>query len=177
MFYVVGSSTQPTLGAVRLAWWRDSLERLDRGPPPPEPRLQACARELLPRGVSGERLGAIADGYAALFDEVPDLSQIAAGGAALFESASRLLGSSDPLVGRAGGLHSIARTRRLGLLAARAEPDPSLLGHRFPKKLRPLTGLTRLGARDLGRGNDVEPEATPARAAALLAHRLTGAIA
>jgi 15-cis-phytoene synthase len=44
---VVASSTQPALGAIRLAWWRDALERLDVSPPPPEPRLQAVARELL----------------------------------------------------------------------------------------------------------------------------------
>jgi 15-cis-phytoene synthase len=47
---VVASSTQPALGAIRLAWWRDALERLDTSAPPPEPRLQAAASLLLPRG-------------------------------------------------------------------------------------------------------------------------------
>ena len=174
---VVGTTTQPALGAIRLAWWRESLERLDQAPPPPEPRLQACAGELLPRGVSGERLGAITDGYAALFDEIPSVPLVAAAGAGLFESAAVLLGSDDPMTARAGGQYSIARVRRLGLLAALSEPDTGLAGHRFTKKLRPLTALARLAIRDLKRGDDLEPEASPARAAALVAHRLTGAIA
>ena len=154
---MVGTSTQPALGAIRLAWWRDSLERLDQAPPPPEPRLQACAQQLLPRGVNGEQLGKIADGYAALFDEVPDPAQIAAAGAALFESAAQLLGSGDPLLGRAGSQYGMARTHRLGLLAASAKPDTGLLEHRFAKKLRPLTGLARLAVRDLRRARTSSP--------------------
>ena len=53
---VVATATQPALGAIRLAWWREALERLDASPPPPEPRLQAAATELLPRGISGATL-------------------------------------------------------------------------------------------------------------------------
>lgn len=174
---VARTSTQPALGAVRMAWWRDSLERLDEHPPPPEPRLQACTSELLPRGVRGARLAAIADGYLALFDEAPDAARIAAAGAATFRCAAALLGAQDPLLEPAGSRHSAARAYRFGLLAAIPERGESLAGHRFAKALRPLTGLARLATRDLRRGSDIEPEATPARAAALLAHRLTGTIA
>ena len=53
---VVTSSTQPALGAIRLAWWREALERLDTKPPPPEPRLQAVASELIPKGLASGRI-------------------------------------------------------------------------------------------------------------------------
>src|SRR4051812_13606979 len=44
---VVAEATQPALAAIKLAWWRETLERLDRESAPPEPRLQAVQRELL----------------------------------------------------------------------------------------------------------------------------------
>ena len=174
---VVGTSTQPALGAVRLAWWRDALERLDQAPPPPEPRLQACAQLLLPNGVGGKQLSGIADGYATLFDEAPDLAMIESAGAALFRCGAILLGASDPRLEQAGGRYALARAHRLGLLADRGEGRNGLKGHGFPKHLRPLTALARLAERDLRRDGEFEAEATPARAAALLAHRLTGKIA
>jgi phytoene synthase len=49
--------------------------------------------------------------------------------------------------------------------------------HRFARRLRPLTALARLAARDVRNETSVEPEATPGRAAALLSHRLFGTIA
>ena len=59
MAEIVASSTQPALGAIRLAWWREALDRLDHHPPPPEPRLQAVAAHLLSRGVTGAALATI----------------------------------------------------------------------------------------------------------------------
>ena len=92
------SSTQPALGAIRLAWWREALERVDGGSPPPEPRLQAVASELLPRGISGQDLAALEDGWAALLDDEPDSERIAARGTKLFVIGARLLGADDPLL-------------------------------------------------------------------------------
>ena len=43
-----------------------------------------------------------------------------------------------------------------------------LAGHRFPRRLRPLTALARLAARDVKQAPAIEPEATPGRAARLL---------
>jgi len=68
---VVRSTKEPMLGPIRLAWWRERLEELDEGASAPaEPRLQAVARELIPRGVTGrsERLllGQIRERHAAL---------------------------------------------------------------------------------------------------------------
>ena len=52
---IVAATTEPTIGLIRLAWWRESLEKLDREPPPAEPLLQALA-SLLPLGLTGVAL-------------------------------------------------------------------------------------------------------------------------
>lgn len=175
---VVMTSTQPALGAIRLAWWREALERLDSAPPPAEPRLQAAAAELLPRGVTGRALAALEDGYAACLDEQIDAERVEAGGMALFAAAAQLLGADDIKLADAGRFHAAARAARCGLMTI---PDDvttsSLAGYRFPRALRPLTGLARLAARDVSHAPALEPEATPGRAFALLRHRLFGTVA
>ena len=170
---VVATSTQPALGAIRLAWWRDALERLDTTPPPPEPRLQAAASELLTRGVTGAQLSGLAEGWAALFDEVRDATAIGERGAALFGIGATLLGAGDPRLAQAGRWFALADAARRGLTPIL---DMQIDRMRFPRRLRPLTALARLAVRDLARGEPFEPEATPGRALALLSHRLTGAI-
>jgi phytoene synthase len=174
---VIASSTQPALGAIRLAWWREALERLDHHPPPAEPHLQAAAAELLSRGVTGEALAALEDGYATLLDEVPDSDRLGEGGAALFGIAATLLGADDAKLPLAGRIHAFASAARRGLAAV---PDDigarELRGYRFGRAVRPLTSLTRLAARDIRMAPALEAEATPARAAALLSHRLFGTI-
>lgn len=177
MAEVVASSTQPALGAIRLAWWREALERLDHHPPPAEPRLHAAAAELLPRGVTGAMLAALEEGYATLLDEEPDSNRLGAGGVALFAIGAKLLGADDAKLDEAGRLHAMARAARRGLAAVPDDVSMTRLqGHRFPRALRPLTSFARLAARDILRAPTLEPEATPARAAALLSHRLFGVI-
>ena len=177
MAEVVASSTQPALGAIRLAWWREALERLDRHPPPPEPRLQAAAAALLTRGVTGSALAALEDAFATLLDEEPDRDRLGAGGAALFAIGATLLGGDDAKLAIAGQLHAFARAARRGHAAFPDEIDATILtGHRFPRALRPLTALARLAARDVSQAPKLETEATPARAIALLSHRLFGTI-
>jgi len=173
---VVATSTQPALGAIRLAWWREALQRLDANPPPPEPRLQAVAAELIPRGISGGALASIEPGWATLFDESPRLDMIEERGAALFRIGAKLLGADDPMVGDAGRIFAVIDIARRGLddgwRTAAIAPEP----HRFERTLRPLTAFATLALRDLRRGTD-EPEATPGRALALLRHRLFGTVA
>ncbi|MCL6740233.1 hypothetical protein LZ518_03665 [Sphingomonas sp. RB56-2] len=166
------SSTQPALGAIRLAWWREALERLDRSPPPPEPRLHAAAAELLPLGITGKELAALEDGWTTLLDEVPDLNKVEERGVRLFAIGAKLLGASDPFLEAAGRVYALVQIRRMRMAAfAQSSFDLSnLKGHRFPRRLRPLTAFARLGARDLKQGMTIESEATPARAAALLRH-------
>lgn len=173
------SSTQPALGAIRLAWWREALERLDTNQPPPEPRLQASAAELLPLGITGKELAALEDGWAALLDEEPGLDRIEGRGVLLFAIGAKLLAANDPFLEAAGRVFALAQIRRVRRAAfAQSSFDLSnLKGHRFARRLRPLTAFARLGARDLKHGMKIEREATPARAAALLSHFGFGIVA
>ena len=133
---------------------------------------------LLPRGISGADLARLEEGYAALLDEEPDFTRLGRSGEALFAIGARLLGADDAKLELAGRLHGRATAARRGLA-----PIPEfgefggLAGHRFGRSLRPLTGLARLAARDVRQAPLLEPEATPARAAAVLSHRLFGTIA
>ncbi|MBA3667793.1 MAG: hypothetical protein H0W65_08735 [Sphingomonas sp.] len=175
---VVATSTEPALGAIRLAWWREALQRLDTAPPPPEPKLYAAVQELLSRGISGEVLAGLEDGWATLLDEEADTDRIAERGARLFAIAAQLLGATDERLADAGRLFSFAQVARRGLAPFPKElAFDRLRGHRFARAARPLTALARLAARDRKRAPGMEPEATPARAAALLAHRLFGIVA
>ena len=172
---VVAGSTQPALGAIKLAWWRERLEGLDQGKVPAEPRLQAAASELLPRNIRGEDLAMLEQGWAALLQEKPDVDAIGEGGGRLFGIAGRLLGAFDPALKAAGRAYSYGQVERRELIASPL-PGVDLAGHVFAKSLRPLTGLAALAVRDAGRTGHREPEATPGRALALLRHRLTGRI-
>lgn len=171
---VVAGASQPTLGAIKLAWWRAALERLDEAPPPGEPRLHAVARELLPRGISGAELAGIEDGWAALLDEKIDWQRVATRGERLFVLAGRLLGADDAGLAEAGRIFALGDAARRGFAVSHdliASTRRRLRPTRFAGKLRPLTALTCLALRD-----PHEPEATPARAFALLRHRFTGRI-
>ena len=171
------TSTQPALGAIRLAWWREALERLDHSDPPAEPRLQAIASQLLPRGVSGATLAEIEDGFAALLEEAPDAERVGKSGVALFKCAAKLLGADDPSLEVAGAAHALARAMRNGCIEPMKHRADALAGYRFSRSIRPITAFARLAVRDLRQVPAVEPEATPARAAALLSHRLFGTVA
>jgi phytoene synthase len=169
---VVARSTEPALGAIKLAWWRERLEELDHGKVPAEPRLQAAAAELLPREIRAADLAQLEEGWATLLQEKPDLDVALHRGVALFGVAARLLSPNPPeFLDRAGQLYSGGSLSRRGLA-----PDGLLLIPqiaRVPPRFRALTGLAALARRDLGRH---EPEATPGRAWTLLRHRRTGRI-
>jgi phytoene synthase len=173
---VVTSSTQPALGAIRLAWWREALERLDTSPPPPEPRLQAAALELLPRGISGKMLAGLEEGWAGLFEEPIETARVAVRGERLFAIGARILGETHDLIDEAGRLFGGTDAARRGHLDL-ARGGVGLGGRHFSRRLRPLTALAALAARDLDRGGPpFEPEATPGRALTLLRHRLFGTV-
>jgi phytoene synthase len=173
---VVARSTDPGLGRIKLAWWREQLEALDSDPPPAEPRLEAVAENLLPAGVTGSELAELEAGWATLLDVEFDPQLVAARGAHLFGLGGKLLGSTDPEIGEAGALYALASVGRRGvpeLLEPARERLEQLRGHRFDKRARPLTMLARAAARDLDRQ---EPEGCRGRAAAMLAHRWSGRI-
>jgi len=173
---VVARSTDPGLGRIKLAWWREQLEALDSDPPPAEPRLEAVAENLQPAGVTGSELAELEAGWATLLDVEFDPQLVAARGAHLFRLGGELLGSTDPEIGEAGALYALASVGRRGvpeLFEPARERLEQLRGHRFDKRARPLTMLARAAARDLDRQ---EPEGCRGRAAAMLAHRWSGRI-
>lgn len=174
---MVARATEPALAAIKLAWWRERLEELDAGTVPAEPRLRAVAAELLPRGVRGAELAELTGSWTALLAEEPDTKLIEGAGARLFAIAARLLAATDPLIEPAGRLYGAVNAARRGQMAMHAATDElrQLSAHRFPKRLRPLTGLAALAARDARRPK-VEAEATPGRSCALIRHRMTGRI-
>ena len=173
---IVSSASQPALGAIKLAWWREALVRLDSAAPPPEPRLQAVAEHLIPRGVSGAELAGLEDGWATLLDEAPDMRRVAVRGGRLFAIAARLLGSDHDELAAAGRLFGGVDAARRGYFEL-VRGAPAIGRTPCPRALRPLTALAALAVRDVRRGGPpFEPEATPGRAWALLKHRMTGTI-
>jgi phytoene synthase len=176
---VVARSTQPALAAVKLAWWRERLEDLDRGNIPAEPRLQAAAELLLPRGISGVQLATLEDGWATLLDQAVEPARVEQRGALLFALAGRLLGGQDEKVADAGSLYALVSVGRRGvpeLLQHTEGPRRRLAKHRFARVLRPLTALARLAIRDLESGPPFEQEGSPPRLAAMLRHRWSGIV-
>ncbi|MEA3062063.1 MAG: hypothetical protein QOJ94_1844 [Sphingomonadales bacterium] len=179
---VLAGGREPMITRIKLAWWRESLERLDRETPPAEPVLQALAEHLLPAGVSGAELAEMEEGWAALLSDAPlspeDLAIYARQrGARLFACAARLLDSQPEAGGEAWALVDLARhcgnaeDRDSALAAARALPSPPLV----PSRLRPLGMLSALARRDAEPGRTHwEPRGSPGRMLRLLRHRLTG---
>jgi phytoene synthase len=173
---VVVRSTQPALAAVKLAWWRERLAELDDGKVPAEPRLQAAAAELLPRGITGGDVAELEEGWAGLLYERPDTASLREHGTLLFKLGSRLLDASfdDSTIGMAGRMYVAVDASRRGIIDLPANV-PGAVGATIGKRARPLTALAALAARDLKRGGPpFESEATPGRAWTLLRHRLNG---
>jgi len=182
---VLATGREPMVSRIRLAWWRQALERLDREPPPKEPVLQGVASCLIPAGLQGAELAAMEEGWLAILGDEPieqealDLYAARRGGL-LFTCAARLLGGSMPGVASAGeawALADLARhsTERHDIEAALAAARQRRLATRWPRPLRPLGMLAALADRDRrGTTGPPEPPGTPPRTARMLRHRLTG---
>jgi phytoene synthase len=176
----VSTTTEPALGAIRLAWWRERLEELDEGAVPAEPRLRAIARQLLGRGIAGAELTKLEDAWLPLLQPFPWGQEIVEGlklrGRILFGVGTRLLGGDPRLTETLGELWSLAdgarhcsdpESRQLLKIAARNV----LAGAtgKVPRQVRPLTVLAALSAADLG-----SESGGLGRVAAALRHRLLG---
>jgi phytoene synthase len=176
---VVSSTTEPALGAIRLAWWRERLEELDEGAVPAEPRLRAIARQLLGRGITGAELSKLEDAWLPLLQPFPWGEEVAEGlrlrGRILFGIGARLLGDDAALAEAPGELWSLIdgaqhcsdQGSRADLLKAAA----SMAVGRVPGKLRPLTILAALAVASVR-----DPSSVVARGMAAVHHRLTGRI-
>ena len=171
---------EPLVGQMRLTWWREALERLDREPAPAEPVLQALAAAVLPRGVTGAALAGVVDGWEVLLADPLDRDAMIAHaqrGRVLFTSIARTIDAQDAVIGEAGegwaladlSLHLLdpAARRAAGDLA-RARLDAALT-QRWSRAGRPLGALAHLARLDLR-----DHRRSPRRVFRLLFHRLTG---
>ena len=186
---VVRTTSDPMLGRIRLAWWRERLEELGSGNgAPAEPRLRAVAQDLLPAGIEARELAALEDGWLSMLDPFPwterTAEAVAARGGRLFRMGARILSRDHAAVGDAGRLwavvdaarHCTDPASRTVLLELGLRIAPLFANQRFPRALRPLSMLAALAARDVECGEPFEGEGAPARALAMIRHRLTGRI-
>ena len=177
---MVARATEPALAAIKLAWWRERLEELDKGNPPAEPRLRAAAAELLPRGITGSDLAGLEASWALLLqkdDQASFMRGVTSRGPSLFSLAARLLGipMDDDLENAAQSFAAADLARRgiFDLVPLKVRRYKS----RVSRRALPLTALEALARRDMRSGGPpFEPEATPGRSWALIRHRMTGRI-
>ena len=166
---VVSTTSEPQVGAIRLAWWRERLEELDQGAAPPaEPRLQAVHAELLPRGISGAELSKFEDAWLPLLDPLPWGEPVVEGlklrGRILFGIGARLLGRDAEDGEAAGALWSLVDGARHCsdvysriFLLEKARAAIKELPHQRPHKdLRPMTVLAALAAHDALRNKPLD---------------------
>jgi len=179
---IVASTTEPMIGLMRLAWWRESIEKLGTAPAPAEPLLGALAG-VSAHGVSPTSIAECEDGWAALLDGDLDAETIARHGrkrgGQLFLSAARLLGAPEEGMEAAGTgwaladlghRHSDPQIRAEARAQARAALA-ALGGRRWPKSALPLAVLALLATRDAKDGG-VRRQGAPNRLFRLLALRL-----
>jgi phytoene synthase len=183
---VLAGGREPLISRIKLAWWRDSLEKLDHERAPGEPVLQAVARHLLPGGIAGAELAPMVEGWSVLLSgeplTPPDLASYATQrGARLFQHSAQLLGGTNhggfDEAGAGWALVDLARhagsdaDAEAALADAREREWPK----RWPSPLRPLGMLAMLARRDLEAGPDRwQAQGSPGRMLRMLGHRLTG---
>ena len=184
---IVARTVEPTIGLMRLVWWRDALTALDGGPPPAEPLLAAMASA----GLSGVALGAMVEGWEALIDD-PAFAETTVAlhaverGGRLFRLAGAILGAADTeaeRLERAGAAwaqvdlarHTTDSARAADILASARMPLEAAMAARWPRRLRPLGQLVALALDDARRGVGRWREpASPARLLRILRLQLTG---
>ena len=179
---VVTTSSDPRLGAIRLAWWRERLEELDPGAAPAEPRLKAVAAELLPHGVTGKELAQLEDGWLPLLEPFPwgqePVDGLKLRGRILFGIGAKLLKAPSEDAEKAGeiwslvdGEHHCSDLQSRATLRQCAALQLSAIDRPLPRSLRPLTTLAALAAADLVReGSGLK------RLSAAVKHRLVGSL-
>lgn len=176
---IVRQASDPLIGQMRLTWWREALEALDRAPPPAEPILRALAEHVLPCGVTGAALATITDGWEALLEEPfgdEAIARHAVRGAALFEALALVTDAADAPAAEAGcgwALADLAQHCGDSMLSDRAAALARshlavARAHRWSRTGRAIGALALLARQDLDDG------APAMRLARLLRHRLTG---
>jgi phytoene synthase len=173
------TTKEPAIGQIRLAWWREALERLDSAPPPAEPVLQA----IVASGLNGSALTPIVDGWEVLIEaealDADALRRFGEGRGMLFTLAGAAMGAVGDSLSEAGQGWALADlARHLGpedeAAQARAMAR-SLLDvaakAQWSRNGRALGAMTHLARRDLANESETAPMSRISR---LLWHRLTG---
>jgi phytoene synthase len=187
---VVRTTTEPMLGQIRLAWWREQLQGLDAGARPAQPVLVALAEHVLPQGVSGASLEPLEDANLALLEEQGLAAHALARGRLFGVAARYLIPGADVAL--------VETAERLGagwaaveaLLAGHFPADEAaaalaagwLVPAKSPTGVRPLFALAALARHDLAalRRAGFDPSrvdrrrGTPARQVRLLWSIMTG---
>jgi phytoene synthase len=177
---VLVGGREPMISRIKLAWWREALEKLDRSTPPAEPVLEALAAHVLPAGISGAELAEMEEGWSVLLSDEPLTSEDLAlyaekRGAGLFALSARILGG-EGTGGEPWALVDLARHSgnrediEAALAAARDYPP-----RKVPTSLRPLGMLDALARRDSEPGRPRwEGQGAPGRMWRMLRHRFSG---
>lgn len=155
---IIRTTTDPHLGLIRLAWWRDAVSD---EPVAGQPVLAALSKARIDSG----RSVALAEAY------MDRIEGKAAGetGALLFDTAAHLLKvGSDPQVAAAGRYWDAACDLRAGGRTG----APPLPKERAPADIRPITAIAAAARRDFAGKH--EPRGVTGRQIAMLRHLLTG---
>jgi 15-cis-phytoene synthase len=186
--HVVASTTEPMLGEIRLAWWREQLIRLDAAPAPAQPTLAALKAEVVPRDVTGRSLEPLEDAFLALlldpaFDDIALERYARLRGGTLFGAAATVLGGDAAVGALMGGVWALGELVRHGPPPAFARDTLEDIATRqswttpAEPALRPLLGLARLAQRDIAAalsGRAFAPRGTAGRQARLAWAKWTG---
>jgi phytoene synthase len=178
---VVASTTEPLLGEIRLAWWREQLDRLDTAPAPAQPTLAALKADVVPCGVTGRSLEPLEDAFLALlldpaFDDIALERYVRLRGGTLFAAAACVLGGNAATAAALGAVWALGGLVRQGPPPAIAREALVAVAARqgwtppVERSLRPLLGLARLAQRDIAAalaGKPFAPRGTAGRQARL----------
>ena len=123
---VLATGREPLISQIRLAWWREALEKLDREPPPAEPVLEARRATSSPpasAAPSWRRWRRAGRRSCRPSRWEPDELQLyaAARGGRLFALSARLLGADEPGVAAAGEAWALVDLARRSGNPAEAE--------------------------------------------------------
>jgi phytoene synthase len=162
---IVARTGEPTIGLMRLIWWRDALAALAIAPPPSEPLLIAAA-EIVGRGIPANDLAAMVEGWEALIDD-PALDEETVAlharvrGGGLFALAGAILGVDGSerlaIAGEGWARVDLARhfqneERAAAILASARTPLAEAMKGVWPRPLRPIAQLAALAFDDARRG-------------------------
>lgn len=183
---IVAGTTEPLIGAMRLLWWREALER-PAGNTPAEPLLRAIDALVRPIGIESEEIGAMAGGWDALLETPLGAGQIerfaCKRGSRLFALSAQALGGEGAVwlavEGEGWALVDLARRTgdaslaALALERARATFERQQ-SPRWPRGLRPLGALAVLARADARSTGALKRRGSPARVARMLWLRIGG---